>query len=520
MHQHSKSEVQVKSILARLRKGFSEDANRLYTDRVRNLKAFQSRVRTLSQRMQESVERDLSRCGFLTTLTEIEGLVDCVDYYLSNLQSLMADEPKDLPAFMAPGSAYIRNEPFGVALVIGSWNFPFATTLHPMIGAIAAGNCVCIKPSEMAEHSSATMKELIDGLDQRVFGCIEGGAEIAIALLEERWDVIAFTGSPQKGKLIAAAAAKYLTPTVLELGGKNPVIVDQDVNMKSAVNRIVQGRFLNAGQLCISPDMALVHASRVDEFIACLRETIREFFGDQPKNSKDYARIINDMHTNRIAALLEGHKGQVVIGGEVDLAEKYIAPTVVLNPDRNSPLGTEEVFGPVLSIFSFSNFDECIELINSRDKPLALYYFGKSSKNMERLKNSTSSGNLTWNDCVFHYACHDLPFGGVGTSGISKMYGVEGFRAMSHPKSIVEKYSLDRYPLTMRYPPHTEEKQRKFMRLKHVLGFSLNAAKKNMKRAAIVGVLVLLAYKGHLDPLREVFTSISSYGASFFAPKH
>ena len=203
----------------------------------------------------------------------------------------------------------------------------------------------------------------------------------------------------------------------------------------------------------------------------------------------------------------------------MDFSERYIAPTVVLNPDRNSPLGTEEVFGPILTIFSFNSFDECIKLINSRDKPLALYYFGKSRVNMERLKNHTSSGNLTWNDCIFHYACHDLPFGGVGTSGISKMYGVEGFRAMSHPKSIMEKFDLDKYPLTMRYPPHTQEKQRNFLKLKHALGFSMNTAKKNMKRIVILGLLAFLAYKGHLNPLKKVFTSVRSYTASFFTPK-
>lgn len=515
--EHSKSQVLVKSTLGRLKKGFSEGANLSYSDRVRNLKAFRSRVKSFTEKIQESVQKDLGRSSFLTNLTEVEGLLETVDYYLTNLKKFMKDQPKDIPAFLAPGCAYIRYEPYGVALIIGSWNFPFSTTLHPMIGSIAAGNCVCIKPSEMSVFSSASMKELIDGLDQRVFGCVEGGPEVAIALLDERWDCISFTGSPEKGKLIAMAAAKNLTPVILELGGKNPVIIDDDVSMASAVNRIVQGRYLNAGQLCISPDMALVHTSRVDEFINTLKSTITRFFGEDPKQSKDYARIINDMHTKRVASMLEGHKGQVVIGGQVDFKERYIAPTVILNPDKNSSVGSQEVFGPILVVFTFNNFEECVELINSREKPLALYYFGNNKKHMEQLKTRTSSGNLTWNDCVFHYSMCDLPFGGVGTSGVSKMFGEEGFRAMSHPRSIVEKFTLD--GVAVRYPPYTESSTKSFMRLKSLLGFSVNNAKRTLKKTAVLALIGFLAYKGYLDPIKETISPLSDYVFSFFKPK-
>lgn len=495
----AKPVVQIRSTMERLRKGYNEGSNLSYEDRIRNLDAFLSAVVKNTDHIREAVSKDLGRCSFLTDLTEIEGLKDSVGYYKSNLKKFMSEIQKDLPALLFPGKIYLKPEPYGLSLILGSWNFPFSTTLHPLVNAIAAGNTAVIKPSEMAPHSSAVMKRIIDSLDQRVFGIIEGGPEAAIALLEERWDLIVFTGSPEKGKLIAAAAAKHLTPTILELGGKNPVIVDKDANMKNATLRITQGRYLNVGQLCISPDMALVHSSRLDEFLAGMQATIKQFFGEDPKNSADYSRIVNDMHTKRIASLLEGHGGRLICGGQVDFKEKYIAPTIVLNPHKDSPLGSQEVFGPILVVFTFENFDDVVQLVNSREKPLALYYFGSNKKNFEILKTRTSSGNITWNDCVFHYSCCDLPFGGVGNSGISAMFGEEGFRAMSHNKSVMEKPTLNFGPLNLRYPPYTPENQKEFFKTKARMNFNVSSMKCFGKGVMAVILLGILAYKGYLD---------------------
>lgn len=495
----AKPVVLIRSTMERLRRGFQEGANLTYADRVRNLDAFLSAVVTNSDQIREAVNLDLGRNAFLTDLTEIEGLKDSVGYYKSNLKNFMKEIQKDLPALLFPGSIYLKPEPYGLALILGSWNFPFSTTLHPLINAIAAGNTVVIKPSEMAPHSSAVMKRIIDSLDQRVFGVIEGGPEAAIALLEERWDLIVFTGSPEKGKLIAAAAAKHLTPTILELGGKNPVIVDRDADMRNATLRITQGRYLNVGQLCISPDMALVHRSRLDEFLTGMQATIKQFFGEDPKKSPDYSRIVNDMHTKRVASMLEGHGGKIVCGGQVDYKEKYIAPTIILEPHRESPVGNQEVFGPILVVFPFDNFDEVVQIVNSREKPLALYYFGSNKQNFETLKTRTSSGNITWNDCVFHYSCCDLPFGGVGNSGVSAMFGEEGFRAMSHNKSVMEKPALNFGPLNLRYPPYTPYNQKEFFKTKGRLNFNVSSMKTFGKRALIVALLGVLAYKGYLD---------------------
>jgi aldehyde dehydrogenase (NAD+) len=384
---------------------------------------------------------------------------------------------------------------------MGSWNYPYTTTLIPLINAIAAGNVVLIKPSEMSPQSSAVMKSIIDSLDPRVFACIEGGPEVAVAVLDMRWDLIVFTGSPQKGKLVAAAAAKNLTPVVLELGGKNPVIIDADAAMDNAVKRIVQGRYMNAGQLCISPDLALVHSSRLDEFLNGVKRTITEFFGQDPKRSSDYSRIVNEFHTRRIAKMLEGHGGTVVCGGEVDIENRYIAPTVLLRPNKNSPVADEEVFGPILSVFTFDSFDECIEIINSREKPLALYYFGKNKQHMNMLKTLTSSGSITWNDCVVHAVCHDLPFGGVGNSGIGLIAGKEGFRAMSHSKAVLERGSNNSYPSSLRFPPYTPGNQKIFLKMMHILSFNVGIAKRILRKTLIIVLIAVLGYKGYLNPL-------------------
>jgi aldehyde dehydrogenase (NAD+) len=511
--------VRVKALRTRLRKGFYQGANLSYEARVKNLKSLRAAIEKLNLKIQEAVLKDLSRSYFMTSATETEGMIDTINYYLANLKKFMKDTPKDLPALLAPGTAYVKYEPYGVALIIGSWNFPFATTLHPLIGALAAGNVVCVKPSEVSENSSHVIKEILDSLNPDVFGCIEGGVDVAVALLEQQWDLIAFTGSSDKGKLIAAAAAKYLTPVVLELGGKNPCIVDKDANMDNAVKRIVQGRFLNAGQLCISPDLVLVHSSRLDEFLEGLKNTITQFFGQDPKLSKDYARIINDMHTKRISKLLENHKGTIVIGGQIDLPERYISPTVVLSPDKNSPLAKEEVFGPVLVVFPFNSIEECIEEVNSRDKPLALYYFGSSRQHLEALKNSTSSGSVTWNDCVYHYICGDVPFGGVGNSGISKIFGEEGFRAMSHAKGVFEKYALNPYPLSIRYPPFTESNQRLYFFLKKYTWISYNKVFKAAQITAVAGLVVALAYNGYLEPAAHALSSAYTSVLSLINPR-
>ena len=495
----SKPIVQIKSAIDRVGRGYREGANLSYSTRLSNLDALLSAVEANTDRIREAVLKDLGRCAFLTDLTEIEGLKDTIGYYKANLAKFMNEIPKDLPALLFPGKIYLKPEPYGLALILGSWNFPFSTTLHPLINAIAAGNTAIIKPSEMAPNSSAVMKDIISTLDQRVYGCLEGGPETAIALLEQRWDLIVFTGSPEKGKLIAAAAAKYLTPVVLELGGKNPVIVDSDADIHNAGLRITQGRYLNAGQLCISPDMALVHKSKLDAFLSEMQKTIKQFYGENPRNSQDYSRIVNDFHTKRIAALLEGHGGRIVCGGEVDLKEKYIAPTIILNPNKDSPVGSQEVFGPILVVYTFDDFGEVLDLINSREKPLALYYFGNNKKHFEDIKLRTSSGNVTWNDCVFHYTCCDLPFGGVGNSGISAMFGEEGFRAMSHNKSVMEKPALNVGPLNLRYPPYTPANQKGFFRTKKMMGFNVSSMITARNYAIAAAVLGILAYKGYLN---------------------
>lgn len=492
----------VARIQADLKEGFKSGFTKKYNNRIQLLKDLKRSFIAHKPDIIESLDKDLSRCAHLSILTEYDILINNIDYHIQMLSKWMQPEPCDLPLLLAPAQALIVKEPYGLVLVIGAWNFPFATSLNPVITAIAAGNCVLLKPSEISSNTSRVMKSIISNLNQSCIQCIEGGTDVAVALTQARWDLIGFTGSPEKGKLVAQAAAKFLTPTLLELGGKNPVIIDENVDLSMAVQRIAQGRFLNSGQICLSPEIAFVHSSNLEKFLQLMKETITQFYGANPKESKDYGRIINEFHTKRVQALVRGeHNGNIVIGGEIDIEDKYIAPTVIVNPSVDSEIAKEEIFGPVLLVYSFEKIQETIDFINAREKPLALYYYGKSKSNMLNIRDQTSSGNFCWNESVFNYACITMPFGGVGNSGNGVMYGKEGFKAMSHQKSVLLKDSYDGFPVTLRYPPYTPSKIKRFGLLKQAMSSTLNSALFTIKFAAIVS-LGAYAYKlGYLDSI-------------------
>ncbi|CAG9329530.1 unnamed protein product [Blepharisma stoltei] len=487
--------ILIEDVLTSLRTSFESRKTREYAYRVALLKKFREAVTENENQIIESLKQDLGRCEFLTRVCEIDSLTANIDYQIKNLKSFMSPEDHDIPLAMAPAKAQVIHEPYGVALVMGSWNFPFSTTLNPVICAIAAGNCVCVKPSEISPSTSHAIKTIVSQLDPETVSCIEGGPKIAELLLKQRWDVIAFTGSPEKGKLVAKAASEHLTPTILELGGKNPVIVDEMVNLDLAAMRIVQTRFLNVGQLCLSPEYVFVHHSMLNDFLQKLQLYIKQFYGENPKNSPDYGRIINEAHTWRILKLLERHEGELIVGGDADIESKYISPTVILNPSPESELCRQEVFGPILTVFTYTNIDECISYINAREKPLALYYYGNNTKTMEKVKQNTSSGHFSCNESAFNYSCVDLPFGGVGQSGMSMIFSKYGFEAMSHQKSVLIKGNFNGYPVSLRYPPYTPEKVASFNKLKALTQFSLWQALKFGKRFLIVLVIVLFATK-------------------------
>ena len=399
---------------------------------------------------------------------EFEGYIEIlaireIDYTLKKIKSWVKPKKVRAPIDQFPASALIYPEPLGVVLIIGAWNYPFNLTICPLIGAIAAGNCAVIKPSEIAPHTSAVVAELIDKtFDASYITVVEGGAETNQKLLAEKFDHIFFTGGTRIGKIIMEAAAKNLTPVTLELGGKSPCIVDEEIDLIEAAKRITWGKFLNAGQTCVAPDYLLVNQKIKPNLVAAIKNCIQQFYGEQPANSPDYARIVNEKQFNRLVQLLSD--GKIIVGGETNADDRYIAPTVMENVSLESPLMQEEIFGPILPVLEYEEITEAIALINSRPKPLALYLFTNNKTKQEQILQATSSGGVCINDTIVQFSVSELPFGGVGNSGIGSYHGKASFDTFSHYKSVLKKSF--RFELNLRYAPY----RGKLKQLKWLLG--------------------------------------------------
>ncbi len=366
------------------------------------------------------------------------------------------------PAEQQPASARVVREPLGVVLVISPWNYPVQLLLSPLVGAIAAGNCAVLKPSEVTPHVSDLIGRLVPQyLDPECVAVVQGGVDETSALLRERFDHILYTGNGSVAKVVMEAAAKHLTPVTLELGGKSPCIVDADVDLEVAARRIAWGKFLNAGQTCVAPDYVLVHESRERELLDALASAVREFYGDDPKRTPDYGRIVNERHHRRLAVLLKD--GEVVVGGQADESERYIAPTILRNVPADAPVMADEIFGPILPVLRVGSVDEAIRFVNARPKPLALYVFTRDAKVSEEVLERTSSGGACVNATIWHLANPNLPFGGVGPSGMGAYHGRDSFETFSHRKSVVTKST--RIDPKLAYPPYTRFKTQLLKRL-------------------------------------------------------
>jgi aldehyde dehydrogenase (NAD+) len=356
-----------------------------------------------------------------------------------------------------PGSTRIVREPLGVVLIIAPWNYPVGLLLSPLVGALAAGNCALLKPSEVTLHTSAALARLLpEYLDPDAVRLVEGGVDETTALLEQRFDHVFYTGGGRVGRVVMRAAAEHLTPVTLELGGKSPCIVDADVSMDVTARRIAWGKFLNAGQTCVAPDYVLVHESREQELIRELERTVREFYGPDPKQSADYARIVNPAHHERLVALLQS--GEVAFGGEFDASQRYLAPTVLRGVAPDSPAMRDEIFGPVLPVLTVSSREEAIEFVNAREKPLALYVFSNDSQAARDVVERTSSGGVCVNGTILHISNSALPFGGVGESGMGAYHGRHTFETFSHRKSVMTRGL--RFDPKLMYPPYSDRKTR------------------------------------------------------------
>ncbi|MFN6515972.1 MAG: aldehyde dehydrogenase [Nostoc sp. CreGUA01] len=430
--------------------------------RIEQLQTLKRAIIEHEQEIIEGLQADLHKPVVETYLTEI-GVIKEIDYAIKHLKTWA--KPKKAPVSLDffSYSARIYPEPLGVVLIISPWNYPFQLAISPLVGAIAAGNCAIIKPSEIASHTSSIVAKIITKYFQLAYiTVVEGGIEASQKLLAEKFDHIFFTGGTAVGKIVMAAAAKHLTPVTLELGGKSPCIVDSDINLEHTARRITWGKFINAGQTCIAPDYLLVDKKIKKNLIDGLGKCLKEFYGENPATSPDYARIISQKHFDRLVKFLGD--GEVIIGGETKSSERYIAPTIIDRVSLEDSVMQEEIFGPILPIIEYSDIAEAIALINSRPKPLALYLFSQNKNLQNSLLQETSSGGVCINDTIMHVGVTSLPFGGVGDSGIGNYHGKASFDTFSHHKSVLQNsFWLD---LKWRYAPY----QNKLPLIKKLLG--------------------------------------------------
>jgi len=450
------------AILGRLRKTFASGRTRDIAWRRGQLEALRRLCVEGEPRIVAALEADFAKPAFETKVTETHALVWEIDHALAQLARWMRGRRASVPWALWPGAARLVPEPLGVALIIAPWNYPVQLLLSPLIGALAAGNCAVLKPSELTPRTADTLAELVPRyLDNDAIAVVTGGAEASTALLAERFDHIFFTGGARVGRVVMEAAAKHLTPVALELGGKSPCVIAADTDLTIAAERIVWGKFINAGQTCVAPDYVLVERARHDALLDALAATIARFFGPDPKTSPDLARIVTEKHAERLAGYLDG--GRIVTGGTVDTASRYVAPTVLADVRIDAPVMREEIFGPILPVLAVDSIEEAIAFINAREKPLALYLFTGDATVRESVIGATSSGGVVVNDVVVHLGVPGLGFGGVGASGFGRYHGQAGFECFSNLKGVLSR-TLWREP-PLRTPPYTDEKLRWIDRL-------------------------------------------------------
>jgi aldehyde dehydrogenase (NAD+) len=433
-----------------------------YKERIKKLNALQIAIeKTFRKDIQEALFKDLGKPRVESEMTEIYQIVSDIKYVKKHLRLWMRKQRVSTPLSMLGASSYFIYESKGVCLIISPWNFPFNLTFGPLISAIAAGNTAIIKPSEMTPYSSALMKSIIETVfnDDEV-ALIEGEVEVSTALLELPFNHVFFTGSPQVGKIVMKAAAKHLASVTLELGAKSPTLVDSTANIDLAAKKIVWGKFLNCGQICVSPDYVLIDETVKSQFIEACKKWIAKYYGNHPASSHSYGRIVTNKHFKRLRAHLDNanqHGAVTEIGGISESQSRYIAPTVLSNVTDETSVMQEEIFGPLLPIVTYSSFEDAITYINSKERPLALYIYSKSKTNIDRIIKNTRAGGTCINNNIIHYANHNLPFGGVNNSGIGKSHGFYGFKAFSNERAVVRQHTFGITELL--FPPYNKSKE-------------------------------------------------------------
>lgn len=404
--------------------------------------------------IQEAVWKDLHRSAFETDVVEIDVVIREIDDCLKNMKKWIRPRRVKTNRMNWPAKSYRVAQPLGRVLIIGAWNYPFQLTLLPAVGAIAAGNTVVLKPSELASSTARVIEGLIvENFDPLYLSVKNGGPDVAESLLEQKWEKIFFTGSTRVGKIIYQKAAEKLTPVTLELGGKNPAIFDETCNMKISVQRLVWAKFLNAGQTCIAPDFVYVHETRKQEFLDCVRSEL--FKAQYSLQNDNYAKIINDQHMNRLIGFLKPE--QIVIGGHFDRSVRAMEPTVLESVRWSDPIMQEEIFGPILPVLTFSDFQEVVQVLSLKPAPLSHYFFSEKSNRLQLMMQFSFGGGAI-NEAIMQFANSHLPFGGVGSSGIGQYHGEESFNCFSHFRSVLIKTTLFEFPF--KYAPLSHFKKR------------------------------------------------------------
>ena len=420
--------------------------------RLEQLRTLKNAINKYEDAIIEACAKDMGKPEQEAYQGEIVLSISHIKFMQKNLLRFMRPQKQKLPLGHYPGKAFTIAEPYGRILIISPWNYPFQLAIVPLVGAMSAGNCAVIKPSEVSANVSDVIKQIIEeSFDPQYITVLNGGPDIGQKLLAHKWDFIFFTGSGKVGKQVMQAASNHLTPVVLELGEKNPCIVDKDVNLKVAVKRIIHGKYFNNGQSCVAPDYLLVHSRIKDEFINLVDKSLTEFFGDYNKPNKDLTNIINHYQFDRLLNLMKDKK--ILLGGAHDKNNKFIAPTLIEVNDWNDKIMQNEIFGPLFPIMTYDNLDLILEKLTELPKCLSLFLYTKNKEIQEKVQKKTSSGALVINESLIHFIMVDLPFGGVGESGIGKYHGQASFEAFSHRKSVLKKSLL--FDVKQRFAPYS-----------------------------------------------------------------
>ncbi|TDM16619.1 aldehyde dehydrogenase [Macrococcoides canis] len=419
---------------------FQTQATKDIKFRKKYLKALKKSIKKHESDILDALKSDLGKNKVEAYATEIGFVIKELSYIIKELKNWAKTKSVTTPMVQFPAKSFIKYEPYGTVLIIGPFNYPFQLVMSPLIGALAAGNCAVVKPSEMTPQTSMVVQEILEEVfPENYVKVIQGEKEVTSQLLDERFDYIFFTGSTKVGQIVYEKASKHLTPVTLELGGKSPAIIDDTANLKVAAERVAFGKFMNAGQTCVAPDYILIDNKVKMKFVKALQSTIQEFYGTQTEQSEDFGRIVNDNHFNRLVNIIEDSGQQVIFGGESNADELFVAPTIILDPKLSDSVMQQEIFGPILPIIGYDMFNEVYDIVEQYEKPLALYLFTEDSDQITAVFNRLSFGGGCVNDTILHLANPNLPFGGVGHSGIGSYHGKYSFELFSHEKSYITK---------------------------------------------------------------------------------